>query len=148
MEGSLSAVEEMACQCLATRVRVIGRTVTALYDDAIRRHGLTVAQLNLLAALGKAGPCSPIRLGEVLQLERSTVSRNLELLLESRWARATASDAKGVREVELTAAGLEKIHAALPDWRAAQTETARLLGEPGVQALRAVAERVWMHAPK
>ncbi|WP_416069669.1 hypothetical protein [Streptomyces sp. AK02-01A] len=38
---------------------------------------MTIAQVNLLAALGKVGPCAPSKLGDVLRLERSTVSRLL-----------------------------------------------------------------------
>ena len=77
-----SAADEIVQGCLAVRVRLIGRAVTAIFDRAIDSHGLTIAQLNVLAALGVAGPCAPATLGDVLQLERSTVSRNLNLLLK------------------------------------------------------------------
>ena len=147
MNHPKSAIDEIACGCLAARVRVIGRVVTAVYEEALRPHGLTIAQVNLLAALGMAGPCAPTRLAEVVQLERSTMTRNLAALLKSRWVRATAQDAKGVREVALTASGAKKIETVLADWRKAQRETARLLGEPGVQTVREVAGRVWTHAP-
>ena len=147
MRDTSTAINEIASGCLAARVRVIARTVTAIYEEAIGGHGITIAQVNLLAALGVAGPCSPARLGEVLQLERSTMSRNLDLLLKNRWARATAADAKGVREVELTAAGAKKVASVLPAWREAQEETARLLGTSGVEVVRKVANRVWPHAP-
>ena len=147
MNPRRSSVDEIACDCLAARVRVIGRTVTAIYEEALRPHGLTIAQVNLLAALGTAGPCAPTRLAEVVQIERSTMTRNLAALLKSRWVRATAHDAKGVREVELTTAGVKKIDSVLTDWRKAQRETVHLIGTPGVQALREVAGRVWTHAP-
>ncbi len=143
-----NACDEIACGCLAARVRVIDRVVTAVYEAAVSRHHVTIAQVNLLAALGRSGPCSPGQLGEALQLERSTVSRNLARLLKNGWASASASDAKGVREVTLTARGSEKLQAVLPDWRKAQTEAARLLGEAGVRSIREVAERVWPHAPR
>lgn len=125
--------------CLAVRVRLIGRAVTALYDGALDRHGLTIAQVNLLAALGKVGPCSPARLGEVLQLERSTVSRNLSLLLKHGWIEARSSDAKGLREVALTDAGRARIESVMPAWRRAQREAVELLGETGAEALREIA---------
>ena len=84
----VSAIDELARDCLALRVRLIGRAVTAVYDRAVEAHGLSIAQVNLLAALGKAGPCPPTKLGDVLQLERSTVSRNLNLLLKHGWVEA------------------------------------------------------------
>jgi DNA-binding MarR family transcriptional regulator len=139
---SASAVDQIVSDCLAVRVRLIGRTVTAVYDGALEGHGLTIAQLNLLAALGKAGPCPPSMLGEVLQLERSTVSRNLNLLLRHGWIEAVSSDAKGIREVTLTRDGRAKIEAVMPQWRKAQRQAAKLLGSEGVAAVREIASSV------
>ncbi|MCE0763054.1 MarR family winged helix-turn-helix transcriptional regulator [Pseudonocardia kujensis] len=135
-------VDEIVRDCLAVRVRLIGRAVTALYDGALEPHGLTVAQVNLLAALGKVGPCPPSKLGEVLQLERSTVSRNLNLLQNRGWIEAVASDAKGMREVALTRAGQTKIRSVMPEWRQAQRQAAQLLGAPGVAAVQEVASNM------
>jgi DNA-binding MarR family transcriptional regulator len=100
---------------------------------------LTIAQVNLLAALGKVGPCPPSKLGDVLQLERSTVSRNLTLLLNHGWVEALSSDAKGVREVALTRAGRAKIESVMPEWRRAQRQAAQLLGTTGVKAVHRIA---------
>ena len=139
---SATAVDQIVSDCLAVRVRLIGRTVTAVYDGALEGHGLTIAQLNLLAALGKAGPCPPSMLGEVLQLERSTVSRNLNLLLRHGWIEAVSSDAKGIREVALTREGRAKIESVMPQWRKAQRQAAKLLGSEGVTAVREIASSV------
>jgi DNA-binding MarR family transcriptional regulator len=138
----ISPVDEIVRDCLAVRVRLIGRAMTSLYDHALESHGLSIAQVNLLAALGKVGPCSPARVGDVLQLERSTVSRNLNLLLKHGWIEAVSSDAKGVREVALTSSGRRKIKAVMPDWRRAQREAAQLLGGDGVNAVRTLATSV------
>jgi DNA-binding MarR family transcriptional regulator len=135
-------VDQIVSDCLAVRVRLIGRTVTAVYDGALEGHGLTIAQLNLLAALGKAGPCPPSMLGEVLQLERSTVSRNLNLLLRHGWIEAVSSDAKGIREVALTREGRAKIESVMPQWRKAQRQAAKLLGSEGVTAVHEIASSV------
>jgi len=136
------AVEEIAGNCLAVRVRMLGRAVTSLYDHALEEHGVGIAQVNLLAALGKMGPSSPARIGEVLQLERSTVSRNLSLLMKHGWVEAVSANAKGVREVALTASGRKKLGTVMPAWRRAQREAADLLGAGGVAAVRDLAVSV------
>jgi DNA-binding MarR family transcriptional regulator len=143
MGTETTAIDELFRDCLAVRVRLIGRAVSAVYDRAVEPDGLTIAQVNLLAALGKAGACSPSRLGALLQLERSTVSRNLDRLLDAGWIEAVSSDAKGVKDVALTPAGRHKIESVMPHWRAAQQEAATLLGAAGVQAVRSIADRVW-----
>jgi DNA-binding MarR family transcriptional regulator len=134
-----SAVDEIVLECLAVRVRLISRAVTGLYDVALAGHGVSIAQVNLLAALGKVGPCTPTQLGDLLQLERSTISRNLTLLLKQGWVIAVSSDARGMREVALTSAGRKKIDSVLPDWRAAQQQAAQLLGSTGVKAVQEMA---------
>jgi hypothetical protein len=126
-----SAVDEIVGDCLAVRVRLIGRAMTSIYDHALENHGL-----------GKVGPCSPARIGDVLQLDRSTVSRNLSLLLKHDWISAVSSDAKGVREVALTSSGRKKIEAVMPDWRRAQREATQLVGADGVKAIRMLAGSV------
>ena len=134
---------EIIRDCLAVRVRLIARTVSSLYDEAVAAHDVTIAQLNMLAALGEVGPCAPRKLGEVLQLERSTVSRNLDLLMAKDLVEAVSSDAKGVREVALSLKGQLKIAAVLPDWRAAQTQACEVLGTEGAQALRDASVNIW-----
>ncbi|MDX3076693.1 MarR family winged helix-turn-helix transcriptional regulator [Streptomyces sp. MI02-7b] len=136
-----TSVDEIVQDCLAVRIRLIGRMVTSLYDGALERHGVTIAQVNLLAALGKVGPCPPARLGEVLQLERSTVSRNLRLLVNQGWIEPSASDAKGMREVALTDAGRTKIESVMPEWRQAQQHAAQLLGA-GATTVREIASEM------
>ncbi|MFC3893038.1 MarR family winged helix-turn-helix transcriptional regulator [Lentzea rhizosphaerae] len=137
-----SAVDEIVGDCLAVRARLISRALTSLYDGALAGHGVTIAQLNLLAAVGKAGPCAPSVLGDVLQLERSTVSRNLNLLLGHGWVEAVSADAKGIREVALTDAGRAKIESVMPVWRQCQNEAARLLGASGTGAIQGIAREM------
>jgi DNA-binding MarR family transcriptional regulator len=97
----------------------------------------------MLTALGELSPCAPGKIGEVLQLERSTVSRNLDLLIQKGLVDAVSSDAKGIREVALTAAGREKIEAVLPDWRLAQKRAGKLLGPDGVRAVHEASASIW-----
>ncbi|MFD8969678.1 MarR family winged helix-turn-helix transcriptional regulator [Streptomyces sp. NPDC059568] len=136
---STSSIDEIVGDCLAVRVRLIGRALTSLYDGALSGHGVTIAQVNLLAALGKIGLCTPSKLGDVLQLERSTVSRNVNLLLSRGWIEVLSSDAKGIREIALTRAGQAKIESVMPEWREAQRQAAQLLGVTGVNAVQGIA---------
>ena len=53
------------------------RVVTNLYDDALRPLGLKISQVNILVVAAKLGVARPIQVCELLQLDVSTLSRNL-----------------------------------------------------------------------
>jgi DNA-binding MarR family transcriptional regulator len=143
MRESSDAIDEIARECLAMRVRMLGRAISALYDRAIGQHGVTIAQVTLLVFIAKAGPCAPARICRALHMERSTVSRNLEALVARGWLAAATSDAGRVREVSVTPSGRQLIETVLPDWRTAQREAAALLGDSGVRSVRSLAETLW-----
>ena len=92
--------------------------------------------MNLLVAVGAMGPSAPSRVGSILRMERSTVSRNLAPLLDAGWLAADSGDAGRVREVRLTSAGERVLERILPKWRAAQAEASKRLGKEGVAAIR------------
>ena len=50
----------MASECLAARVRRLGRVITRVYDAALAPHGVTIAQLNLLTAIVAADGARPV----------------------------------------------------------------------------------------
>ena len=69
---------EIAANCLAVRARITSRDITKLYDDALRPLGLRSTQLSVLVAVSRLGDALPSKVGEVLHLDRSTLSRTLE----------------------------------------------------------------------
>lgn len=138
-------VDEIADACLAVRLRMVTRAVSALYDRALAGRDLTVAQLNILVFVGKAGPCSPGTIGRMLQMEKSTVSRNLRPLLLRGWLAGDGADTR-LREVRLTGRGRQRLAAALDDWRAAQAQARDLLGAAGANAVRVLGDRIWQQS--
>ena len=66
--------------CLAARVRLLNRRVLRMYDEALRPLGIKVTQLNVLVVLSRLGPQSPTEVTHVLDMEKSTLSRNVERL--------------------------------------------------------------------
>ena len=130
-----STAAHIAAECLAVRVRVLSRAVTSLYDEALRPHGLKVTQMNLLVALTLLGESRPSRLCDLLHLEPSTFSRNIERMCRQGWvATAPDSDARA-HLVSVTEAGRVLLERAKPAWDAAQAQAVALLGEEGACAL-------------
>ena len=65
-------VETIAGECLAARVRLLNRTVTNIYDDALRPLGVKVSQLNVLIVVALGGPISPGEVARQLNIEKNT----------------------------------------------------------------------------
>ncbi len=131
-----AAAHQIADECLGMRVRRLSRTVTRLFDDALRPEGISTAQLNMLVAIAHAGPMRPSALARALDLEKSTVTRNLERMLSRGWVRAVRRPEQSGYVVEVQPAGLSLLERAFPLWATAQARARRLVGEALATAVR------------
>ncbi len=131
-EAERAAAE--ARRCIALRVRRLSRLVTGVFEEAFRAHPITVAQFTLLGAAVLEGPLQPARLARMLDLERSTLSRNLRLLEAEGLVRITGSVSGGQR-IEATERGRRVLVKALPGWRMAQERAIAALGDAAVARL-------------
>jgi len=121
--------------CIANKVRLLNRAVTALYDAALRPHGLKISQMSVLVTVQVLGRPSPGAVGRALHMEKSTLSRNVDRMRSRGWLDAAATEDGRATELFVTPAGrrlLRKVH---PAWSAAQERAAELLGEPGVRGM-------------
>ncbi len=142
-KGQLTAADVIAGECLAVRVRTLNRAVTALYDEALRPHGLRVGQLNLLVAIAKMGTARPGDLCRILQMDKSTLSRDVEVMRRNGWLEVDDSADARARPLRLTAAGDALLEAVVPAWRQAQEKAEALLGVEAKAALGLVVDRLW-----
>lgn len=117
-----------ATACLALRARRFSRLVTRHYERALRETGLTPAQFSLLGAVALHQPLSPSALARMLDLEKSTLSRNLRPLIGSKLLVSGTGEERG-RTLRVTARGKALLQRALPAWRTAQAEALARLGE-------------------
>lgn len=126
-EAAHRAAAHIAHKCIAMRSRRLGRVISRLYDDALRPHGLNVSQLVLLAAIEAHAPSPAARIAASLDMEKSTFSRKLRLLLDRGWVERDASGPGRAVDLALSALGQETLVAAMPAWEQAQrTAEARL----------------------
>lgn len=133
------AVNEIANECLAMRLRLMNRKVTRIYDDALRPTGLRTGQLNILTVVAKLGFVSFGRVGKTLAMEKSTVSRNVERLRSLGWIKVLAGEDGRTRMLAVTKKGEQVLEQALPLWRQAQEEAREMLGETGATVVRQAA---------
>lgn len=119
----------IASACVAFRTRRLDRVVTRIYDEALRPHGLRSTQLNLLTAITLTDGGSPAELSQLLELEKSSLSRNLAILEEREWVRLERDPSGRTQAVHITGAGRDKLEEIRPAWNAAQAVTRTTLGD-------------------
>ena len=127
----------MADTCYARRARQLGRTVSRVFDDALRPHGLTSSQLNLLVAIELHDGVRPADLAHHLDLEKSTLSRNLSRMQEHGWIEIQ-SDGGREQRLSLQPAGRRLLRLAYPAWTRAQEAVRERLGDSVLAALHAL----------
>src|SRR6266849_356527 len=80
-----NTIDTIARTCIASRLRLLNRVVTNFYDDALRPLGVKVSQMNILVVTAKLGLARPAQVCEFLQLDSSTLSRNVERMRANGW---------------------------------------------------------------
>lgn len=115
--------------CTCANLRRAARAVTRLYNGELLPQGIEITQLTLLMALDRAGEISQGRLGKLLALDSTTLTRMLVLLKKRGWIQENEGEDRRFRMIRLTAAGRTKLQRSLPYWRRAQDRVHRTLGQ-------------------
>ena len=136
--------ETTSATCLATRVRQLSRIITRLYDDAMRPLGITASQYTLLAQLASRDGITAVEIGHELDIEKSTLSRNLKRLLALGMIIMDPPAGRRGRGLHLTAKGQAVLKEAFPVWQAAQARSVAVMGVD----TRAKLDELLRHAEK
>src|SRR5271168_937490 len=139
MTGATKRVDR---ECLGFRVRKLTRIVTAIYAGALASAGLKTSQFTVLVAIANRGKVRPSELTKLLQLDESTLSRNVERMCARGWLRLKAGDDRRSHLIEVTDQGRALIRGALPAWQQAQEKVADWLVADSIAQLRAALRRL------
>ena len=125
--------------CLCGALRRAARKATRLYDEMMAESGLNISQLSQLRNINQAGEITVSELATKLELERTAMGRNLDVLEKRKLIRSVgaAEDARR-RVVALTAAGRKALSEGLTAWEKAQVEMRKRLSREGIGSLEAV----------
>jgi DNA-binding MarR family transcriptional regulator len=118
----------VAWSCACFNARRAARAVTDYYDRALRPSGVTATQVSLLGAIAMTGPAPIQRLAETLDLDHTTLTRNLKLLDAAGWIAVRPGADRRERMIALSPAGESVLAGALPYWQAAQRRVQERFG--------------------
>jgi DNA-binding MarR family transcriptional regulator len=127
--------------CVCATLRKATRSVTQIYDAALRPSGLRATQFYILAELQG----SEATVGELARravLDQTTLTRSLALLERDGLVRPVPKPDARLKSVALTKKGEKTLAAALPLWSRAQKRTLAALGAEAWTALSADLDRL------
>ena len=124
--------------CLCIAVRKASRRLTSRYDEALAPVGISLAQFSLLRNIRRHGPVSLTGLGEITELDRSTLGRNVRVLERMGLCATAAASDRREASVVLTPAGTDILAAAEPLWATTQAEIRTRIGADGAAQLEAL----------
>ena len=124
--------------CTNLRLRQLMRSVARHYDLEFAKAGLKGTQYSLLSHVLKLGPLRPGELARGMQINASTLTRNLKPLVDAGWVTLSAGTDARSRLVSITDSGKAKRQEAQLRWKAAQISLNEALGVPRVLALHAL----------
>ena len=131
----ISRCRDIGRTCACFKVRKAARAVTKLYEEVLRPIGLRATQFSLLMAARVIGPVTVVKLAQITVMDRTTLTRNLQILEKRRLIEIKPGKDRREREVTLTASGMEVLAKAVPLWEQAQDRVRQGLGEERMRNL-------------
>jgi len=128
-------LDEIASRCLARPTLRTARVIGRSYDRALAGTGITITQLTLLVTIAKFRPGSIVQLCDWLDIEASTLSRNLAKLRNAGLIEKAGEDRRA-QELKLTAEGMRTLRDVYPRWLQVQQGLEERLGAKKVATVR------------
>lgn len=123
--------------CTCANLRRATRMVTQTYDAALRPAGLKATQFTMLAVLAGRGQMRQTEFAQVLGMDGTTLTRNLQPLLKKQWIQIERDDDQRVRLISITDHGQRILDDAIPLWQGVQSQLVTGLGNPQWSAMMA-----------
>lgn len=124
--------------CTNLKLRQLTRMVTRHYDHHVAATGLKNTQYSLLSHVVVLGPTRPGELARRLQMDASTLTRNLQPLVAQGWVTIGAGPDARSRLVQATEAGIAKRAEGQRAWKVAQLALNKRLGVERVAQMHAL----------
>jgi DNA-binding MarR family transcriptional regulator len=105
------------------------KSANFIYDERLTPSGLSTIQFTLLSTLTEAAPISINRLAEFMEMDRTTLTRNLGLLMKQHLVHLEEGEDRRMRLMLLTGEGEQALGRAWPLWQEAQARIECAFGQ-------------------
>lgn len=118
-----------ALPCMCASFRRASRALSQRYDEALRPLGLTGTQFTILQVLSLTGEIPHGKLGEILAMDGTTLTRTLKIIARHGWTVTRRGRDRRERWLRLSPSGRTQFRRAYPRWEQAQEQFRTQLGE-------------------
>ncbi|WP_246169242.1 MarR family winged helix-turn-helix transcriptional regulator [Rudanella paleaurantiibacter] len=123
--------------CVAGRLRMLARVVTMRYNDAFAGEGVTMAQAALLMRIFAQPGIRQVTLSKALLIEKSAMSRDIQLLQRHGWL-----DANVRAGLHLTESGTITAKRCHKIWKQLNASLREDLGPEAIDGLSVLSARL------
>ena len=116
--------------CACANLRKAARIVTQVYEKKMAPTGLKATQYYMLVNIARHKERSISELGEIMLLDQTTITRNVDILKKSGYVNITKdkSDSR-TKTITITDIGLAKLEEATPIWLQIQDKIENNMGK-------------------
>jgi len=130
-------------ECSCNMMRKSARKITQFYENNLREAGIKPTQFSILATLANTGPIQLTQLADRLVLERTSLTRNLNVLERNTWIDIQPGEEDSrQRIVSLTSNGYKQLDDAIPYWQKAQKAIAKDMGQNTITGLKRTLDKM------
>ncbi|MBL4755967.1 MAG: MarR family transcriptional regulator [Flavobacteriales bacterium] len=119
--------------CPLIRLSIISRKLSKLFKKNFSKLNLTQSQVSILLMLSEMGNIAQSAIGKYLELERSTVTRDLVRLIDRGYLNKTAGGVSPT--IGLTKEGTKMSKLVVREWEKGFNTAFELLGRQGMNAV-------------
>jgi DNA-binding MarR family transcriptional regulator len=123
---SMNALPNLPCLC--SNFRRTTRALSLIYEEAMRPIGLKATQFTILQALSRTGEITQGRLGEILIIDSTSLTRTLAIMVRKGWVGERRGKDRRERWIQLTKSGKSKLAQATRLWERVQSRLKEQLG--------------------
>lgn len=134
--------------CASLNIRRAARAITSLYDSVMSASGIRSTGFAILIAVAKSEPVSIGKLGTVLGIDATTLSRSLKLLEKRGLIAVSKRSTMRQRFVTLLTGGERTLVRAVPFWRQVQEIFENEVGRPHWKRMQRDLEKITVSATK
>lgn len=117
----------MFTDCYCTQFRRAAQAITKIYDEALNGDQILLTQFSLLRALKRLGPATQNELAKEVALDKTTISRNVKILVQRGWIDVEGTKDLREKRLKLSHLGQAKLDSSSVAWKKAQESVLELV---------------------